>query len=587
MQWVNNYSFVVNIKSVVFFSPVATCEPADLVKRLSGLSLTASLKAAQLSSNLLLLQSSVEAIATRIVVQNVLLLYNQGNNTKENWSRAAVDLQTAIAGGGTSALLLQAVLFPQNNTGIGDPHGLLNVTGDGVRGKIPLPYAYPNGSAVFLGDNGLGYPPLLYPNFTFTTSAIDNTHNYSQGFFDGDPLYSNSTLLLGPWQVNATLALLSITLPIINNTSPADTLGWITVLVNAQMISDVLTSLEGLDKTGTVLLVGPTRAYNKLPPGVTYTTKSATNLTAAGKEEVHFVLPPLQNASRGIRHSEHAYGQPNTPFTMQDYPAVLDAFTSTMPGSLISTSNEENKSVSVGYSMLLTKLVDWVLLVEQDHGEVIAPINHLRNVLLACVFGTAGAVFLLVLPIAHFSVRPIRRLREATKKTVDPRGFNSDDARSPSFDSRNNHDGDILAHDDDMAEAAKKEGFIGSLSNWGRQRRKRKAKLPELNHSRTFRIPGKVHDGKHVVHDELTDLTRTFNEMSEELMMQYERLEERVKERTKELEQSKKAAEAADKSKTLFIANIRCVSSSSESRQRRPMASSSRFAVFYSASGCG
>jgi osomolarity two-component system, sensor histidine kinase SLN1 len=46
------------------------------------------------------------------------------------------------------------------------------------------------------------------------------------------------------------------------------------------------------------------------------------------------------------------------------------------------------------------------------------------------------------------------------------------------------------------------------------------------------------------------------NEMSDELMMQYERLEERVQQRTAELELSKKAAEAANESKTLFIANI-------------------------------
>lgn len=38
--------------------------------------------------------------------------------------------------------------------------------------------------------------------------------------------------------------------------------------------------------------------------------------------------------------------------------------------------------------------------------------------------------------------------------------------------------------------------------------------------------------------------------------MQYRRLEERVAERTRELEISKKAAEAANESKTLFIANI-------------------------------
>jgi osomolarity two-component system, sensor histidine kinase SLN1 len=44
--------------------------------------------------------------------------------------------------------------------------------------------------------------------------------------------------------------------------------------------------------------------------------------------------------------------------------------------------------------------------------------------------------------------------------------------------------------------------------------------------------------------------------MSDELVKQYSSLEEKVAERTRELEISKKAAEAANESKTLFIANI-------------------------------
>lgn len=44
--------------------------------------------------------------------------------------------------------------------------------------------------------------------------------------------------------------------------------------------------------------------------------------------------------------------------------------------------------------------------------------------------------------------------------------------------------------------------------------------------------------------------------MTDELMLQYESLEAKVAERTRELEISKKAAEAANESKTLFIANI-------------------------------
>jgi signal transduction histidine kinase len=58
------------------------------------------------------------------------------------------------------------------------------------------------------------------------------------------------------------------------------------------------------------------------------------------------------------------------------------------------------------------------------------------------------------------------------------------------------------------------------------------------------------------LHDELTDLTGTFNEISDELMVQYSRLEEWVKLRTAELGQSRNAAQAVNESKTLFVANI-------------------------------
>lgn len=73
---------------------------------------------------------------------------------------------------------------------------------------------------------------------------------------------------------------------------------------------------------------------------------------------------------------------------------------------------------------------------------------------------------------------------------------------------------------------------------------------------RRFQIPERVPEHRHIIFDELTDLTGTFNEMSEELALQYAKLEERVRSRTMELEQSRNAAETANQSKTLFIANV-------------------------------
>lgn len=269
---------------------------------------------------------------------------------------------------------------------------------------------------------------------------------------------------------------------------------------------------------------------------------------------MHFVIAP--NNTFG-RHPTRAYGTTNAPFNYNAYPAVKEGFTRNEhrvnnAGSLVSTNNEEGRNVAVGFALPDTDMCDWLVIVEQSHDEVWAPINHLRNILLACVFGTVGAMLLLAFPIAHYSSAPIRRLRDATRKTVAPPGIiDEDDSIHPS--SNENGSGE---EGDDAAQVARKEGFLGQITQWRHRSDQTPAERKEEARRRAFRIPSKVKDRKHFIQDELTDLTQTFNEMSDELMMQYERLEERVQQRTAELELSKKAAEAANESKTLFIANI-------------------------------
>lgn len=446
----------------------------------------------------------------------------------------------------------------KNGTGIGGPYGLVNVTGSDIMGQIPLPYQNANGSPVYLGDNGTGYPSNLYPDLNFTSTAGNSTFNTPSAYYNGVVLNPDSTLLMGPWLVNESFALISLTLPIINNTSALDILGWLTVVTDANLVFEVGNSLDGLGQTGEILIVGPATSSNRIPASILDKSDSHVNKTSAQSQDVHFIIPPLRNSSRTTRHASHLYGQPNTPFPMEDYPAVLDAYTAinndmNNGGSLINTKNEDNAQVSAGYALTRSPMVDWVLVVEQSYGEVIAPIHHLRNVLLAAVFGTVGGILLFLLPIAHISVRPIRRLRAATKKTVEPYRCPSDDGSIRSYVS---HDEDANASGEDMA-IARKEGFVERVLGWrGGRVENRNEQRRDRQRRHTFRIPGKVQDRKHFVQDELTDLMTIFNEMSEELMMQYERLEERVKERTHQLEISKKAAEAANESKTLFIANI-------------------------------
>ena len=499
------------------------------------------MKASQLSSNLNLLQSIVQAEATRAPLQSALQNNEDGNDTAANWADAQSNLGVTLGDGGTTALLLQVRIFPKDASGPTGSSGLLNVTGQTkLDGQLPLGYNYSNGKKVYLGDPGPGYPSVLYPNLTYASTVVKNTTDGPLAFSDGVPLYLNSSLLLGPLQVNASFALISLTVPVTSNTA-GNILGWLTIVIDGVLLYEVINSNKGLGNTGIALLVGPDVPGNLFPPGWENTTEAAEDYP------VRYVLPPTRNVSRGIRHSPHP-----GPFSMQSYPAVLDAFTASTgtddnEGSLLSTYNENNESVSVGYAVTQTTFCDWALLVDLAHSEVVGPLHHFRNIILACVMGTTGGVLLISFPIAHFSVRPIRRLCAATRLSV-PAPSSAGGDGSPSYAA--------VKEEETPTYGIEKESIWVKLFGWRRRKQTTAATDAEEARAGVWRIPGKVQETKHFVQDELTDLAKTFNEMTTELSSQYENLESRVQLRTQELEVSKKAAEAANESKTIFIANM-------------------------------
>lgn len=475
----------------------------------------------------------------------------EGNQTDENWVRAQTDLAGALGNGN---LLLQAILYPGVDVGNDTAtSGLLNVTAEGKNGTaIKLPYSYPNGTDLYLGNDEFGFPPQLYPNLTYSGNTSTAR---AEAFYAGEQLDPREMLLLGPLIINDSYALLSATVGVINNTSREGVLGWLTIVVDASMIFDIQESPEGLGRTGEVLIVGPTNANNQFP-----VDPKETAAASLRDHQVKFILPPKNDQNRHRQRSTIATAA--APFPMSQYPAIVSAWSRSNggpnnAGAYISTKNEDDDTVSAGYAVLSTPFVDWVLVVEQSRGEVVAPINHLRDVVLICVFSVIGALLLIIFPLAHYSIAPIRQLRAATQKTVEP--YQPDDSSIYSSSTSGNASKSQEAQEKGQpakspAETndAKGNGFLG-VGKWSLGQSNLK---PKVLRRRPFRIPSKVPERKHWVTDELTDLTSTFNEMADELTMQYERLEERVKERTAELEKSKKAAESANQSKTLFIANI-------------------------------
>jgi len=529
-SWIVNYNRVITLRT-------------------QYLGLTAGLKAAQLSSNLDLMERSVRSLSTRIKLQNTLIAHNNGTDATAMFASFASDLAMALNAPQSDVLTLQAMIFDYNSGGSGVGSSLLNVTGLDI--NVALPYGG------FLGDAIGGYPPTLYPNLTYAADPDGRSYAY----YAGQKLDLNSAVFLGPWQINTTFALSSITLPVINNASDTGIIGYMAVVLDSRLILEVLNSPVGLDKTGVMLLIGPDTQNNDFAGYGYMETLPFLGAENTGLEDqlVHFVVPPNETYNNQ-RHAQRAFGTSQAPFPMRNYFIVREAATSSTgqinnQGGDISTKNEQGIEVSVGYAIPSTRLVDWILMLEQSKAEVYQPIVMLRKVLIACVFGSALVIVLLALPLAHYSSRPIRRLRDATERSIirmdtQPSTLNEKDpdvstgAISPELAGP--------SHEADHNPTTKYPWMFWKQP----QTRETQASNYRTTLKKQYPIPETVKARRFWIQDELTDLTQYFNEMSDELVLFYGKLEERVRIRTAELETAKKAAEAANESKTLFIANI-------------------------------
>jgi len=295
----------------------------------------------------------------------------QGNNTESNWVLTKADLQSVLFGS-NSALLLQTVIFANNasSDGSGRLEVLVNVTGSTE--NIELPYAYPNGTNCVLGDPGLGYPPPLYPNLTILNEPSPSTGNNAV-FYQDRPQERDSVIFLGPYTLNETFSLFSMTMAILDNDSAEDLLGWLTVVIDVSMLYSIANSPEGLGSTGEVLLIGPAEPDNKFSQEI-----RGSSVESASNREVHFILPPQSNSTLGNRHGGQYMNKTfnDTPFRMSSYPAVVDAWTMNNSainnaGAIISSCNEEDLMVSVGYATVSNRLVDWVLVIERSYGNTL------------------------------------------------------------------------------------------------------------------------------------------------------------------------------------------------------------------------
>jgi osomolarity two-component system sensor histidine kinase SLN1 len=598
-----------------------------------------SMKTAQISQTFAILHHVAYGLSTRSIVRGALRRYEKGgNNTYQNWQRVEEDLRNAASArvGGFQEIL-QVVLFDAklsngsfglpvgtyyNDTWIGGPNnpdyngtmpngtrinmgegmggsmGLLNVTGDNAIG-IYLPPSLENGWEGELmkpgGDPMSRYWAEVEKNRTLGKVVHDgfsaelfpvqseyrnpNLTGDTRKIFEATYIKEMGGLLLGPLVINETFALLSFTFPVYEqiNGENGDVVGFATIVMNASSLMTILDDRRGLGDTGRTILVGP--AWVNSLWNDTRISENPTKRTYLDPDQEEPVSEEKGTLKSQIADYEYVYLLPPSndralagqKRKLKDYRAVWEMYAKKVQGTRgeadLDAENAEGTNVGVGYALpeIHNNLADWGLLIEQSKSEAFEPIAELEKILFATVFGTFGVVMLIVWPLAHFAVRPIMRLQKATMKTTRPSGRGG-------------------SGDPDIDDAEKgKFAFFYSLRPLG----KRKGKRPESEGSesielendngRTYRIPGKVPERRHLIHDELTSLTATFNQMTDELELQYSTLEDRVIERTKALNEQKmiaeeqrqraeaqarladeqrRIAESANNAKSVFVANI-------------------------------
>lgn len=208
--------------------------------------------------------------------------------------------------------------------------------------------------------------------------------------------------------------------------------------------------------------------------------------------------------------------------------------TGILPEINVSISEQQLKNASTGFSPIRAEVVDtpkdgklltsitrlydsipyFVALRQQPKGFNAMP-NALRDIILITVFSIAGGMLIFSLLGASFGSRQILRLKMATR-----------------YEKPSNSQWTILP----WWLQPRQTGQAQSVDSDG--------KVPE-------NVPFRSH-----LRDELDDIARRFNEMSNNLVAQYTTLEEHVNKRKEEIESARLAANDANNAKSHFLARI-------------------------------
>ncbi|CCK72829.1 histidine kinase KNAG_0L02110 [Huiozyma naganishii CBS 8797] len=498
--------------------------------RSDRLYIAAQLKSSQIDQNLNYLYYQCYWVASRDTLQTGLANYVAGNKSDANWMDSQSVLEKFL---GSSNLFSVARVYDSSFTTV------LNTTNNSTGDLIPedvLTQLLPLSTNVPL-------PSSLETN-GIVTNPVKNGSSYLMSM--SLPIFANPSIILTDSRVY----------------------GYVTVVMSAEGLLSVFNDTTALE-----------RSYVAIVSAV-YT--NATKLDA-----YRFVFPPFGSTSSIL----------NETFPLNNNTFLSSALRQGKGGALKSTRLFYRLKLAVGYSPSTSNLANWVAIVAQAESVFISPATKLAKIIAGTVVGIGVFAMLITFPLAHWAVKPIVRLQKATELITESRGLrpttptsgsransilrdksslisfplhpvstnninnnNSNEKAQPPSDqdtNTNNSSSSIAVSNIREEHSPHADGvFSGiSLSNVS-DRLERLSNTSKHYTTAVNLIQARVPSYRALFKDELSDLTETFNTMTDALDQHYALLEERVRARTKQLEAAKIEAETANEAKTVFIANI-------------------------------
>ncbi|KAL3229165.1 Osmosensing histidine protein kinase SLN1 [Nakaseomyces bracarensis] len=479
--------------------------------RSDRLYIAAQLKSSQLDQTLSYLYYQCYWVASRDTLQNALANYVAGNKTEENWADSISVIQKFLS---SSNLFYLSRVYDY------DFKTVLNTTNNGTGDLVPK---YVQDQLFPLSSN-LPLPSSLMTNGILTDPVLNGT-DYLMSM--SLPIFANPSIIFSELRVY----------------------GYITVVMSAEGLRSVFNDTTALEKSNVAIVSARYSNYSRL-------------------DSYHFVFPPYGVSPTIL----------NQTFPLRNSSFLNGAFKQAKGGSLKKTKFFYTKDVAIGYYPCSFNFVNWVAVVSQAESVFLSPSTKLTKIISGTVVGIAVFMSLLTLPLAHWAVKPIVRLQKATELIAEGRGLrtanNGSSSRAGSRTSSLKKDiselnfvnrlplGEKNRNIDDSASDSN-YATDGSLSHDMQSQTSRRHSDTDRSSSRsrylttsTNLTEARLPDYRILFSDELSDLTNTFNAMTDALDQHYALLEDRVRARTKQLEAAKIEAEAANEAKTVFIANI-------------------------------